>query len=264
MTHLVLFSGGVGSWAAAKRVAAQHGPENMILLFTDTKFEDEDTYRFLREAAENIGAKLEIIADGRDIWQVFKDKRFLANSRVDVCSRILKREMADKWISDHFTPAEVTCYIGIDWSEQHRYDRLWPRKMPYVYRAPLCDPPYLTKAEIHKWAESEGIKRQRLYDIGLPHANCGGGCVKAGQAHWRHLYRMWPERYLLWEQKEQEMYEFLPSAKPFLSITENGVRAFISLRDFRIQFLEQENTCQIDMFDWGGCGCFSDQEDQDE
>lgn len=46
MRHLVMFSGGAGSYAAAKRVVAEHGPANTLLIFADTKMEDEDLYRF--------------------------------------------------------------------------------------------------------------------------------------------------------------------------------------------------------------------------
>ena len=51
MKHVVMFSGGAGSWAAAKRVAERHGTADLTLLFTDTLMEDEDLYRFLHEAA---------------------------------------------------------------------------------------------------------------------------------------------------------------------------------------------------------------------
>ena len=267
MEHVVMMSGGIGSWAAAKRVAEQVGPEHMTLLFTDTKFEDEDTYRFLYDAAENIGAPLEIIADGRDIWEVFADNKFLANSRVDICSRVLKREIADKWIAERFTPATVVVYTGIDWSEIHRQERMAKRKLPWIYKAPLCEPPYLMKAELHSWAESEGIRKQRLYEISMPHANCGGGCVKAGVGHWRHLYKQWPERYALWERKEQELYEKVPNAKPFLRVAEDGETRYMSLKQLREERLEPEAegaACQIDMFDWGGCGCFIDVEGDNE
>lgn len=248
-------------------MAERHGTDDMILLFTDTKFEDEDTYRFLRDAADNIGAPLEIIADGRDIWQVFYDKKFLANSRVDVCSRILKRELADKWIESKFFPDEVTCYIGIDWTEEHRITRLAERKLPYVYKAPLCEEPYLTKAELHMWAEREGLKKQRLYEIGMAHANCGGGCVKAGQGHWRQLFRQWPERYKLWEDKEQDLYEKVPNAKPFLRIQRNKKKIYLSLKQFREEYLEPEladSMCRVDVHDVGGCGCFSDAEGEQD
>lgn len=36
MKHVVMFSGGIASWAAATRVAKKHGTENLTLLFTDT------------------------------------------------------------------------------------------------------------------------------------------------------------------------------------------------------------------------------------
>ena len=50
MNHLVMFSGGAGSWAAAKRVAERHGTENLYLIFADTLIEDEDLYRFIDDA----------------------------------------------------------------------------------------------------------------------------------------------------------------------------------------------------------------------
>lgn len=262
MTHVVMMSGGIGSWAAAKRVVAEYGTADTKLLFTDTKFEDEDTYRFLNDAAKNVGAELITIADGRDIWQVFEDEKFLANSRVDICSRVLKRQLADKWVAENFTPDNVTLYIGIDWTEIHRYERLAPRKMPWVYKAPLCDPPYMTKAELHQWAEAEGLRKQRLYELGMPHANCGGGCVKAGVGHWRLLFQKWPERYALWEQKEQELYSRVPNAKPFLKKSEDGEMQYLSLKTLREKFLEPEANgaaCQIDLWDFGGCGCFTEE-----
>jgi hypothetical protein len=61
MKHVVMFSGGIGSWGAAKRVAASHGTECMTLLFADTKIEDPDLYRFLTDAAANIGAPLRLL-----------------------------------------------------------------------------------------------------------------------------------------------------------------------------------------------------------
>ncbi|ADL47651.1 hypothetical protein Micau_4136 [Micromonospora aurantiaca ATCC 27029] len=33
--HVVQYSGGIGSWAAAQRVAAQHGTKRLVLLLWD-------------------------------------------------------------------------------------------------------------------------------------------------------------------------------------------------------------------------------------
>lgn len=95
--HVVFFSGGITSWACAKRVKAtlrttqnkheSRSPE-LLLLFCDTRMEDEDLYRFLHEAAKDVDAPLITIADGRTPWQVFNDVGFLGNSRIrdDVCA----------------------------------------------------------------------------------------------------------------------------------------------------------------------------------
>jgi hypothetical protein len=49
--------GGVASWMTAKRVAAMHGTDGLVLLFADTLMEDEDTYRFLEAGAANVGGE---------------------------------------------------------------------------------------------------------------------------------------------------------------------------------------------------------------
>lgn len=121
MKHIVFNSGGIGSWATGMRVAEKHGTENLIQLFTDTKKlndnhphrgEDEDLYRFLRESSPLIGGTLEWVSAGKNIWQTFEDPRYMGNTRVDPCSRVLKREMARKWIEERFEPDEVILYIG--------------------------------------------------------------------------------------------------------------------------------------------------------
>lgn len=202
MTHVVMFSGGVGSWAAGKRVAKEYGTDALVLLFCDTKTEHPDTYRFMREAAANVGGRLVELADGRTIWEVFRDVRFLGNSRVDPCSRVLKRDLADAWLAEHYTPETVTVHVGIDWSEEHRFTRMAERKLPWVYKAPLCDKPYLSKDDMHRWAERELLRKQFLYTIGAPHANCGGGCIKMGIGGFARLLANAPELYSEWEKHE--------------------------------------------------------------
>lgn len=261
MKHVVMYSGGAGSWAAAKRVAEQHGTDNLILYFTDTKTEDEDLYRFLHEGAANIGGELVIDADGRDIWQVFFDSRYLGNSRIDPCSRILKRERSRKWVEQKFQPDEVTLYVGIDWTEIHRLAAVKRNWQPYAVHAPMCEPPYIDKPDVLQWLEQEGIEPPRLYEMGFSHNNCGGFCVKAGLGQFYRLYKQMPERYRYHEQKEQELREYLGKDVSFLRQTRGGELKHITMREFReqIEAAEQHHTqLEIDLFDIGGCGCFVD------
>jgi 3'-phosphoadenosine 5'-phosphosulfate sulfotransferase (PAPS reductase)/FAD synthetase len=155
--HIVFYSGGIGSFAAACRVIGWYGRQNVILLFTDTNMEDEDLYRFLNETSRFLQVPITRIADGRDPWQIFKKERFLGNSIGDPCSKILKRRLAKKWISRNFKPEEVVLYLGIDWTEEHRWHRARNFWAPYVMEAPMCNRPYVLKANMLNDLDSTGI-----------------------------------------------------------------------------------------------------------
>lgn len=258
--HVVMFSGGATSWAAAKRVAAQHGTQALTLLFTDTRMEDEDLYRFLSEAAANVGAPLIRIAEGRTPWHVYFDKRFLGNSRQDPCSRILKREMADAWLDANRDPSKTRVYVGIDWSESHRFAALKARRgeQGWRYFAPLCEPPYIDKREVLAWLKREGIAPPRLYDLGFDHNNCGGFCCKAGQAHFANLLRTMPERYAKHERMEQAIRVYLERDVSVMVDRTGGTSKPLTMRELRERI---ESGRQIDMLDIGGCGCFTEETD---
>lgn len=262
MNHVVLFSGGTGSWAAAMRVWTKHPGERLVLLFTDTKTEDEDLYRFIEEAAGTMpDAELVTIADGRDVWQVFNDEKFIGNTRVDICSRILKRDLARNWIEEQFPdPDDVTVYLGIDWTEAHRYERAAPRWLPYTLKAPLCEPPFIDKQDINRWIADYGIEPPRLY-AWSPHNNCGGFCVKGGHAQFKALLENMPERFAYHEQKEQEFRNRFDKDVAILRDRTGGESKPLTLRDFRLK-IEAQDTRQLSLDEWGGCGCMVDFEDE--
>lgn len=252
-----MFSGGVGSWAAARRVAARHGTDNLTLLFADTLIEDEDLYRFITQAAADVGGELVRIADGRTPWQLFREHRFLGNTRVDLCSRVLKRELCQKWLNECCDPAWTQIHVGIDWSESHRFVALRERYRAegWHYNAPLCDWPYLTKRDIFDQLASSGIALPRLYTLGFAHNNCGGGCVKAGQGHFAHLLQALPERYAEWEREEEALRHALGKDVAILRDRRDGDTKPLTLRALRERIGEGD---QPDLFALGGCGCFSD------
>lgn len=255
-THIIMFSGGVGSWATAKRVAERHGTDNLILLFADTKMEDEDLYRFLDEAAEDVGGQLVKVAEGRDPWEVFFDVRYLGNSRIDPCSRILKRELLRKWLEKHHKPEETIVYIGIDWTEEHRYNRALKYWDPWTCKAPMCEAPYVSKKDLFAQLEDVGIALPRLYHMGFPHNNCGGFCIKAGHAHFKLLLEKMPERYLEHERKEEEFRQMTGKNVSILKDRRGGTVKPLTLAALR-ERVQKENCEGVDEQEWGGCGCFS-------
>lgn len=206
---VVMFSSGAGSWAAARRYVDAHPADDVTLLFADTRTEDEDNYRFLREAAADIGRELVTVADGRDVWQVFRDQRMIGNTRISNCSRTLKQQPARAWLDANRSPDGTTVVLGIDWSESHRLPAVARAYAPYRVDAPLCEPPYMNRAEIFTDLAARGIRRPRLYDLGFAHANCGGFCVRAGQGQFAQLLKTMPARYAEHEAQEQSMRDML-------------------------------------------------------
>lgn len=253
MKHIVFYSGGIGSWATAKRVIQRYGKRDVILLFTDTLIEDEDLYRFIDETVQEMGVEFYRLADGRDPWQVYKDKRFLGNSRQANCSHELKQKMSAKWIKENFQPDECILYLGIDWTEEHRTHS--PRKhwLPYKVEFPMCEEPYVDKQQMLDELNRIGIETPRLYKLGFSHNNCGGFCCRAGQGHFINLLKNMPERYAYHEQKEQEMREFLGKDVAMMTRMKKGVKEGLTLRQLREEY---EAQLEIDMTDIGGCGCF--------
>lgn len=260
--HVVMFSGGIGSWATAKRVAQEHGTEQLYLVFSDVKGdnkdphvgEDEDTYRFIQEAADNVGGTLIWLKEGRDIWQVFKDKKFLGNNRLAHCSHLLKQKPARDWLDANCDPENTIVYVGIDWLETHRIPAIVKAYLPYTAKAPLTDKPYLDKPQMIEWARSEGLTTPRLYDLGFPHNNCGGGCVRAGKTQFAKLLQLMPERYSVWETKEQELRTYLDKDVTILKERIDGETRNITLKELRVRLTETPTLFDEDS--WGGCGCF--------
>ncbi len=254
--HLVFFSGGVGSWSAAKRVVEQHGTENTILLFADTLIEDEDLYRFIVEAADDVGVPLTTIADGRTPWEVFHDEKFLGNSRIDPCSKILKRQFMDKWRDEHCDVENTVCYVGIDWTEKHRIANICKRVAPWVYEAPMCDRPLVSKEKMLRNLDKAGIARPRLYGMGFPHNNCGGFCIKAGHAQFINLLEKMPERYAEHEAQEEAFREFISRDVSIMKDRRNNEVKPLTMKQMRERHAAGDK--QHDLFGWGGCGCAVD------
>lgn len=252
MKYIISYSGGLGSFAAAKLMVEKYGQKNCRLVFTDTKTEDEDLYRFLNETAKALGVELKILADGRDIWGVFNDVRFMGNSRIDPCSRVLKRELFRKWISSEYTPETCSVIFGIDHKEAHRMVNIKKNWHPWITEAPLCET-ITSKETILDWLDALNIEPPRLYEMGFPHNNCGGFCVKTGQKQMALLLSKMPERYAHHESEQEKLFSIIGKRRGFIRRTESGVMNYMGLKEFR-EFLQSGGAPE--MYSEDGCGCF--------
>lgn len=288
--HVVLFSSGRGSWAAARLVADRHGTDGLVLLFSDVRGEDSDNYRFLQDAAADVGGELVTVQDGRTIWDVFRDRRFLGNTRVANCSTDLKVKPARRWLSESMDPSNTVLVVGISWDEVHRLAgirrayahspehpcngwcrSLWdregrrlegpgcPRLLPHDQQwqvdAPLCDGGHY---DVPAMMAARGITPPRLYAQGFQHANCSGGCVKAGRGQFIHLLRARPDVFAEWEAQEQGLRDYLGKPVAILRDRRGKTTRPLTLRELR----EREDHApatpeQLDLFMQEGPGCNS-------
>lgn len=266
MNHIVSFSGGKASFAAAARLVEKYGPESVTLIFADTLIEDDDLYRFLMKGQDALHCELVWLRDGRTPWDVFRDRQYIGNSRAAPCSHELKTKQVRKWMEENCDPANTILHLGISWDEQERLTRArknWgdcreaddlPDK-GWVVEAPLCWEPLWTKQDVEKCLIRYCLDQPRLYDYGFAHNNCGGFCVRAGQGQMQALWRAMPERYKWHEEQMEQVMRDVPNARPFLRQSTSKGLGYITLREWREQMEAQPD---LDLEPTGGCGCFVD------
>lgn len=236
--HVVQYSSGIGSWAAAQRVAATHGTDRLVLLFADVLTEDDDNYRFLYDSADQLGVPITRVCDGRTPWEVFADKRFLGNSRFAPCTGTLKIRPCRAWLNAHAESASTVLYVGLEASprDRRRAAAITAGWSPWRVEYPMLAEPLMTKQEMLDWSRSLGLTPPRLYDLGFGHANCAGACVRAGQAQWRHLLRVFPDRFAKAEAYEQRLRAQLGDVA-ILRRTRAGRTTPLPLRQLREEIL---------------------------
>jgi len=124
---------------------------------------------------------------------------------------------------------------------------------PWRYQAPMTEKPFMIKKDMIDWLKREGIEQPSLYKHGFQHNNCSGFCVKAGQAHFLHLLKTFPERFAYHEKKEQELRKYLDADVSILRDRRGGVARSLTLRELRKR--HESGDKQLDFLEWGGCGC---------
>ncbi len=241
--RIVLLSGALASFEAARRTLAAHGPSNVRFWFFDTRIEDEDLCRFLNGIELALGVHVEKFADGRGPWQVFKDGRFIGSSRADVCSKHLKRRLLERQPASQYPTRRVLLVFGLDWTEPHRVEagqQYWAAK-GYRTEFPPLRRPFLLHNDYVEQAQSLGLSVPRLYLLGFPHNNCGGACIMADIRQWAHLLHHFPGRFLWHESNEQAMRKYLLRDVSILRNRNGGKMRPMALRFLRWRIRQADN-----------------------
>lgn len=110
-----MFSGGIGSWATAKRVVEKYGVNDLILLFTDTIIEDRDLYRFLIETAADIygiDVPAELLAKCAEIPDIASEEDVTKRKMLlpQIAAETMYRMPGVRWLADGRAPWDVFRY----------------------------------------------------------------------------------------------------------------------------------------------------------
>jgi hypothetical protein len=149
-------------------------------------------------------------------------------------------------------------YVGIDWSEMHRLPGINHGWAPWRVEAPLCEPPYIDKRGWLNEAHRRGLAPPRLYSLGFEHNNCGGACVRGGQAQWAHLLNVFPDRFAANEAAEARLRDQLGTDATILRDRTGGETKPLPLVELRRRIEAESAEPLFDAYDWGGCGCLTD------
>ena len=250
MKYIVSYSGGLGSFMVAY-IMQQQG-KDFDLVFCDTNTEDKDLYRFLDDTAKYFGKEIIRLNNGLNIWQAQHIAFYQANSRIDPCSRILKRQQFKKWMRKKYKPEQATLVLGIDNTEKHRTASFKKNHSPFDVIFPLMDNDSI-RDDIEIILDEIGIAAPRLYEKNFKHNNCGGFCVKSGQKQAAQLLKHFPDNYAWHEEKQEALFTLMGQKKPTIRRTIKGVQEYLSLKEFREGM---ESGAQPDLYDEGNCACF--------
>ena len=223
-------SGGAGSAIAWKRCLDWYGADRVVPVFADTKTEHEDLYRFLADLEQAFGQKIERLADGRDIWDVFlKSKMIKVMNAGGACKASI--ELKQKPLAKHFEESDCDAIaVGLEATEAERI-KAFRDKIGHVI-FPLVATPMLSDCEIKDEITKLGIELPALYADNYTHNNCGGFCVLAGLGQWAQNYKRDPETFAAMEKRENEFMQ-LTDGFTVLRKTTNGITQAYPLHQLR-------------------------------
>jgi hypothetical protein len=247
--YVVSFSTGASSAVVAKRAIERYGRGRVEIVFADTRIEDEDNYRFMRDFAARFDVAITTLTDGRTPLEVAKQQSIIPNQKIAPCTRELKIVPFVGYLKQLQREGyQPTALLGMGYGEQKRM--VAPRKnyaainvavdYPLLWQ-PVCYDPV---AEVKAW----GIEPPRMYRLGYKHANCAGACVKQGAGDWRRTLEHFPSRFAEYEAWERDMRQDARFAEyAFLRDETGGTVKAKTLEQLRLES-EAKDERQLKLF----------------
>jgi 3'-phosphoadenosine 5'-phosphosulfate sulfotransferase (PAPS reductase)/FAD synthetase len=216
------WSGGVTSAVACWIAITMYGPENVRVVFMDTKNEDEDTYRFFKDCEKWYGVPIEVISRGeyseiKEVWYKFKSLN-VANGAI--CSSELKRDLRLQFQENNSYSYHI---FGFDMDEPKR-----AKSMSANHK--LANPIFplllfgFTKKDCIEILRDNGIEIPRAYYLGFSNNNClKTGCVQGGIGYWQKMRREYPMKFEAMAKIEHDLTAL--KGKPVTMLKDQGKSA---------------------------------------
>lgn len=188
----VWFSCGAASAAALKLTIEKYGKDEVHAVNQPIVEEHPDNRRFLRDVADWCDIEIEEYtaskypsASAVDVWD---QRGAMVFPHGAPCTVHLKKDARREWEKMHNPDWHV---LGFTFEERDRHERFVLTERENVL--PILIDARMGKADCGDMIRGAGIDLPKVYDHGLPNANCMG-CVKAtSPTYWNLIRREFPD-----------------------------------------------------------------------
>ena len=188
----VWFSCGAASAAALKLTLDKYGHDQVRAVNQPIVEEHPDNLRFLKDVANWCAIEIEEYTASK--WpdasavKVWDQRQAMVFPHGAPCTVHLKKEARGEWEKANHPHWHV---LGFTAEERARHDRFILTERENVL--PVLIDAGMTKAACGDLIRGAGIALPKVYDLGLPNANCLG-CVKAtSPTYWNHIRKVFPD-----------------------------------------------------------------------
>lgn len=181
--------------------------KDVRVVYQDTKNENPDTERFLKDCENLYGTEIIRISrlkedgDFKTIWDVWRKYKSLNNATGAICSTVLKREVREAYQNLKVEFAQV---FGFDVNEPSRHHNMRRNYPELNVISPLVDNK-ISKAGATREMIKLGIQPPATYDT-FENNNCDEtGCVRGGIGYWQERQIKRPESFAKMAALEHEL-----------------------------------------------------------
>lgn len=202
--RLVWFSAGAASAVATALTIAEHGHDEVFVVYIDTGVEHPDNRRFLDDCSAWFGHSVRTARNERyrDTWQVWEDRRYLVGTSGAPCTVELKKKVRYRLQVELADDVQVYGYTA-DPKDVDRAARFREQNPDVVLETPLIDQG-LTHADCLGIIERQGVEIPVMYRLGYRNNNCIP-CVKGAIGYWNKIRRDFPAEFARMALLEREI-----------------------------------------------------------